>query len=439
MDGRAANLETGLISRRIFFDPEIYQAELERVFARCWIYLAHDSQIPLPGDFVTNYMGEDPVIVWRDPAGKVRVFLNSCRHRGMKLCRTDAGNAQSFTCPFHGWTYGGDGKLMAVPQHREGYMGELDLARWGLIEAPKTATYEGLIFANFDAGAESLESYLGELRWYLDVMLLRPLGGLEVIPGQQRYGVNANWKIAGENFAGDNYHLPHSHGSIFRLEMRQLNPVNPVIYKGQARFYNVVTRNGHGLCGVTAADERYESDLAIARTMGPEIVDYVRESRARLEKLVSPAQTRIYALAFCNMFPHFSFNDFSALRPTGLYLWQPKGPQRLEAWQWCAVDKAAPKIVKEQARLDFCRVQSASGIVGQDDTENFEQVTEATRGVVARRLDFNYQMGLGHEDEARPEGLPGRFGRYFSEIGQRNFYAAWQTRIGVAAHDPAHG
>src|SRR6185503_15416538 len=189
--------------------------------------LGHESQIPRAGDYLTNYMGEDPVIVVRDSAGKIRVLLNSCRHRGMKVCRADGGNAQSFTCAFHGWTYGIDGALLAVPQHKDAYYGELDLARHGLKEA-RVATYGGLIFGSWGETGETLDAYLGELRWYFDVVLERLLGGMEVIGGQQRYTMAANWKIASENFAGDNYHLPHSHGSIFRLDMRQLNPVNPM-------------------------------------------------------------------------------------------------------------------------------------------------------------------------------------------------------------------
>src|SRR6185295_18545000 len=139
------------------------------------------------------------------------------------------------------------------------YYGELDLARHGLKEA-RVATYGGLIFGSWGETGETLDAYLGELRWYFDVVLERLLGGMEVIGGQQRYTMAANWKIASENFAGDNYHLPHSHGSIFRLDMRQLNPVNPMQYKSMERFYNVATANGHGLCGICVGDERYQAD-----------------------------------------------------------------------------------------------------------------------------------------------------------------------------------
>src|SRR5260370_35277996 len=96
----------GLISRRIFIEPEIYERELERIFARCWLFLCHESQIPRPGDFLTTYMGEDLVLVIRDSDGRAGVFLNICGHRGNRLCRADAGNAATFTCAYHGCSAG---------------------------------------------------------------------------------------------------------------------------------------------------------------------------------------------------------------------------------------------------------------------------------------------------------------------------------------------
>src|ERR1700719_3287594 len=102
----------GLIIRRIFIEPDIYRQEAERIFARCWLFLCHDSQIARPGDFLTTYMGEDPVLVVRDSGGK--------------------GNAASFTCAYHGWTYGNDGRLLGVPYHREFYRSELRREDWGL-------------------------------------------------------------------------------------------------------------------------------------------------------------------------------------------------------------------------------------------------------------------------------------------------------------------
>src|SRR3954453_20810443 len=102
---RFVDADNALVDRKIFSDEEIYQLELEQIFARCWNFMAHESQIPNAGDFFLNYIGEDRVVVVRDKDGGVEVLLNTCRHRGNAVCRAEEGHATSFMCTYHGWTY----------------------------------------------------------------------------------------------------------------------------------------------------------------------------------------------------------------------------------------------------------------------------------------------------------------------------------------------
>jgi phenylpropionate dioxygenase-like ring-hydroxylating dioxygenase large terminal subunit len=202
--GALVDLERGLINRRLFSDPEIYRLELERIFGRCWLYLAHESQIPNPGDFVTATMGAEPVIVCRTPDGNISGLINSCRHRGNKVCRADSGNAKSFLCTYHGWTYSTDGALIGVPGHKEVYHGELERADWGLVRVAQVDSYNGMIFGTFAADAPTLDEYLGDMRWGLDLLFAQ--GDLVAVPGIARWRMNVNWKFASDNAIGDMYH-----------------------------------------------------------------------------------------------------------------------------------------------------------------------------------------------------------------------------------------
>ena len=148
--GELVDADRGLVSRRIFVEPDIYQQELEQIFARCWLFLCHESQIPHRGDFFTTYMGEDAVIVVRDNDGKVNAFLNVCRHRGTRLCRADSGNSRSFTCAYHGWTYRNTGELVGVPNLKQGYYDELDRSQWGLVPVAQLDSHAGMILPALD-------------------------------------------------------------------------------------------------------------------------------------------------------------------------------------------------------------------------------------------------------------------------------------------------
>jgi len=164
------DLERGTVSREIFVNRDIYGQELEKVFTRAWLFVGHESQVPNPGDFFTSRMGEESVILCRDKLDKIHVFLNSCRHRGMKVCRYEQGNTSLFTCPYHSWTYTTDGKLQGVPLYRTLYEG-LNREEWSLVEVGKLTNYKGTIWATWDRNAPDFLTYLGEAKAHLDQAL----------------------------------------------------------------------------------------------------------------------------------------------------------------------------------------------------------------------------------------------------------------------------
>ena len=107
--------ENGTVDRELYVNPDIFAQELEQIFRRCWLFLGHERLVPNPGDFVLTRMGTEEILLVRDRKDlQIRAFLNSCRHRGEKVCRYDQGNALVFTCPFHAWTYDATGQLVGA-------------------------------------------------------------------------------------------------------------------------------------------------------------------------------------------------------------------------------------------------------------------------------------------------------------------------------------
>ena len=168
------NMKTGLVGRDIFVDEELYAIEQERVFARCWLFVGFEDQVRKPGDYFVSRMGEESVILSRDRDNTIHVFLNSCRHRGMKVCRYDEGNTPVFTCPYHGWSYAGDGSLVGVPRYKDAYREELDKSQWGLVEVAQLANYRGTIWATWDPKAPNFQEYIGDNKPALDLLPRKP-------------------------------------------------------------------------------------------------------------------------------------------------------------------------------------------------------------------------------------------------------------------------
>jgi nitrite reductase/ring-hydroxylating ferredoxin subunit len=190
-------VESGSVDRRVYDDPELFAAEMERIFGRAWLYVAHESQLAAPGDFVEAFMGARSVIAARHADGSIRVFLNRCTHRGMKVCSSRRGSRSRFVCPYHGWTFATDGALVSVPPRKGGNgriaPGDPALA---LAPAPQIGVHRGFVFACWSEDAPALSDWLGPAADAIGAMLaLSPAG--EAVPEglALRSRVAGNWKL----------------------------------------------------------------------------------------------------------------------------------------------------------------------------------------------------------------------------------------------------
>lgn len=201
----------------LYRDPAVFQRELDRIWHKVWVYVGHESEIPKPGDFVRRQIGMQPVIMVRGEDGTIRVLFNRCRHRANMLCHVDRGNAESFTCPYHGWTYSNAGELIA-PTFKGGYDSNLDTADFGLTPLPRQGQYRGLVFASVAAEGQSLDAHLGQVKEYIDLFMdVSPTGEIDLRTGVQKLRYAGNWKFLPENSLEGDYHGPFIHRIAFEL------------------------------------------------------------------------------------------------------------------------------------------------------------------------------------------------------------------------------
>lgn len=431
--------QQGLVSPVIYFDEDLYRAEQQQVFSKGWIPLGHEDMIRAPGDYVTNYMGEVPVILCRNDEGEIRVLINRCRHRGNEVCLFDRGNMNKFTCSYHGWVYDLDGQLVGVPQERQLYEGGLDRRSWGLESAPHVMNFKGLIFASLSPDVPPFGEWFGEdVLWWLENFVLgEPVGGLEALPGWHRYRSPGNWKLMAENFIGDNYHVPMTHNSWARTarQLRENHVDMPMVtsplpirtkeptYEGTAG-YGVSCPLGIGAIRLYS-DAMYERDLREAEELGPDVVEWLRDRQSRMNKALSEVEPKPYGFINGLLFPNLGLMGYiSPMIGRHFLLFHPRGVEEHEIWQWTMVEREAPDVVKELAVQRTYQGQHMAGVIAPDDVENFERVVEAMRAPRTWQLPLNFQVRITGDHDQMP-GLPGNIGDEPSEVNQREFYRFW--------------
>ena len=431
-----ADVRRGMIPAHIYNDDEIFRLEKERLFSRAWLFVAHESEIPQAGDYVVRRVLEDSFIIARDEKGEVHAMFNMCLHRGMQVCRAEMGNASHFRCPYHGWSYRNDGRIVGLPFHQEAYGGEQGFKRKGatLLPAPSLDTYNGLIFVSLDSDAPPLREFLGDFTFYLDYYTRQSASGIE-LRGPQRWRIKANWKIGAENFAGDMYHTPQTHTSVVEIGLFR----EP---KAEKRKDGTTYWAGNG-GGTTyklppgTLEERLR------------YVGYPDEMIERMKAVWSPEQQQVigdngFMVSAASIFPNMSLvhnwprvEDSDKVLPfISIRQWQPIGPDETEVLSWFAVDKEAPEKFKELSYKAYLMCFGSTGMFEQDDVENWVSLTSTAAGSMARRLLLNSRMGLLDDGTEVVPALtradyagPGEARVGYGEYNQRHLLNRWADHV----------
>jgi salicylate 5-hydroxylase large subunit len=261
----------------VYTDPEVYQAEQERIFCGAsWAYVALEAEVPNSGDFIRTYVGDKPVVVVRDLEGGISVLLNRCAHRGVEFCQAAHGNAREFMCPYHQWTYDLAGKLIGVPFRRGvkqqgGMPADFRLEEHGLTRL-SVARRHGVVFASFAPDMPDLETYLGPaMVGYFDrVFDGRPLKVL----GYMRQRIGANWKLMFENIK-DPYHASLLHVFLVTFGLFRADQPSAVEMDASGMHSVLVSKRGEQKATEgTAEMKSFRADFKLA---DPRLLDPVRE------------------------------------------------------------------------------------------------------------------------------------------------------------------
>lgn len=408
-------VEADRVHGSVYTSTSVFEREMDLLFGRSWIFVAHDSELPRPGDYVTRRMGRQPVIVSRAKDGSVHVLTNRCTHRGNRLCTLDSGTAPSFRCPYHGWTFATDGSLVAVPM-KVGYGPgfEQDRPDLALHAARRVDSYRGFVFASLADDGVSLPDHLGAAAGAIDRLLaLSPTGELQLGAGWLRHHQRCNWKMIMENNV-DGYHALFTHQSVY-------DAVKPAKVSHQPSKVDVVVRDlGNGHAEIDYTDEYTKLDeefIWFGRAPRSSMPDYV----TKMEAAYGPARTH---RAFVVGPPHTLIFPNLFLAEMNLMVVEPLGPGETIAHTTPALLKGAPEMNRKMIR----RTEGAMGPAGFLIADDGEIGARNQLGLVAEEPEWVLLSRGLHTDEPDGQGQVNR--DKSAETPQRGFWRHWAEVIG---------
>ncbi len=392
--------------------PAVFEAEMDRIFYRSWVYLCHESEVERPGDFKSTQIGTRPVIVAKDRDGQVYASLNACPHRGATVCREEKGNTRAFVCPYHGWSFRPSGALIGIPdegRYAEGFC----KSDKNLKAVPRVASYGGLIFGSFNTEVVDLETWLGGVKKHIDLWLKRASGSRYRVATSHKYGYDGNWKFQTENIY-DGYHPGFVHGSAFRTVKkfegsfvnRELNTA--VRQQGYTRGYP----EGHGTLEAGAPLESGGIDAQVLAAYEEQLRELYGEAGAA--EVLTNRQFLV--------FPNLAIFDFN------IRVIQPISHDRTEVISYPVLIENAHDQINSNHMLDAQTRVGTAGILSADDIDVFAGGQNALK---AGGFDWiTLSRGLAKE-EVRDDGE--RVGVYSDETPQRAFWRRWKAMMAAAA------
>lgn len=341
---------------RVFADPELYRAELDRIFlGASWQFLTLADDLPDPGDYKTTFLGETPVIVARGEDGEVHAMLNRCAHRGNLVCLKQRGHTtDGLTCVYHSWRYDLSGNLKSVAFRRgvggKGGMPEsFQLEEHGL-QKVRTDQFAGLVFGTLSPEAPPLSEYLGNL---VGSHIGRVMRGKPKVLGTTSQILHNNWKLYIENVK-DTYHASLLHTFFTTFRVSRLTNTGGVAIADNGAHHFSYTYGGRG-------DDGAASDAAYAGIQSMH-QDYRLRDPRFLESVDEIGDG--ITLQILSVFPNFVLQQIH--NSIALRLVLPKGPDKTEL-QWTYIGFEDDDAAMTERRLQQANLVGPAGYVSMED------------------------------------------------------------------------
>ncbi len=388
-----------VIDRKIYLDESLLQAEQEELFARTWQWIAHETELPAFGDYITATIAGRPVVVVRGEDGAINGFYNTCTHRGAIIAVRARGNCGgSFTCMYHAWCFGVEGKLVSASLPAA----YGDGLKKGCYDIPRLRVelFAGNVFINLDSNAAPLKEFLADSAPYVE----QCTGDWEAL-GRVRWMLEGNWKLWHENFR-DNYHPMYAHQFL------------TYSYQGvKIEGENIALGKGHSAMPFPQQGNAQHYANRVQRLTGRPF-----EARPRFQ---GGPDDRLMIVA---IFPNMDLQH-----GTG-----PAAHTLLQTVRPISVDRAVVEIVafgpkgepaearqgRLESTLDF---QTSAGKISGDDVEAARRCAKGFRAAPAVRWS---NMDRGQD--------PGHVGQKNDEYSLRNFYEEYKKYLGSRLAALAH-
>jgi phenylpropionate dioxygenase-like ring-hydroxylating dioxygenase large terminal subunit len=393
---------------RMFCDPQIYRAELSRIFlGPTWQYLALAGELPQTGDYLTTFLGETPIIVTRGQGGEIHAMLNRCAHRGNLVCLKRRGHADNLTCVYHAWRYDLEGNLDSVAFRRGiagkgGMPASFRLEEHGLKKL-RVDKFGDLVFGTLSSEAPPLANYIGNL---IGSRIHRVMHGKPKILGTTSQILHNNWKLYFENVR-DTYHatLLHSFFTTFRIS--RLTSEGGVDIAESGAHHASYTRNKVERVDQATSDQLYAGIPSLRenfRLADPRFLTMA-------EEFGDDTTTQILSL-----FPNFVLQQIQ--NSIALRLVLPKGPDKTEL-QWTYIGFEEDDTEMTELRLAQANLVGPAGYVSMEDGAVGNFIQRAIPGA-EDECSVLEMGGFGHASEANRT----------TEASVRSFWHAYRPLMG---------